>query len=313
MQTRFVGIDVGKDRLDVHIRPEGTGFALPRTPEGIDDLVGRLVALAPDLVVLEATAGLEVTVAAAIAGRGIALAVVNPGQVRAFARAIGRNAKTDPIDAAVIARFAEAVRPEPRPLPDEATRLLAELVARRRQLIEMSTAERHRRRQAASPKLQRAIDRHLTALQAELADIERDLDETIRGTPAWRDKEDLLTSIPGIGDTAARTFLAELPELGALGRGQIAALVGVAPFNHDSGRKRGKRRIHGGRADVRKVLYMAALSATRCNPVLAETYRRLRAAGKPAKVGLVAVMRRLLVIANAILRDGTPWAAPAHG
>lgn len=303
----FVGIDVAKDRLDVHVRPTGEAFAVARDGEGVAALVERLKAMAPELIVLEATGGFEVTVAAALAAAGLPLTIVNPRQIRDFARALGRLAKTDPLDAEVIARFAEAVRPTPRPLPDDQARALGELVARRRQVVEMMVAERNRRRQMTARKRVKAIERHLDWLQKELSEIEQELDQSIRGTPAWRESEDLLTSVPGVGDTLARTLIATLPELGQLTGKQIAALVGVAPFNRDSGQWRGKRMIAGGRADVRAVLYMATLSATRWNPAIAVFYDRLLAAGKPAKLALTACMRKLITILNAILRDKRHW------
>ncbi len=307
MEQRFVGIDVAKDRLDVHVRPSGEAFAVARDGEGLMALIERLRALEPALIVLEATGGFETTVAAAVAGAGLPLAVVNPRQIRDFARAIGQLAKTDALDAAAIARFAAAVRPEPRPLPDDQTRLLAELVARRRQIIEMMTAERNRRSHLSRPRLIKGLDRHLAGLQKDLSEIEQEIDTTIRGTPAWRECEDLLISVPGVGPTLARTLLADVPELGKLDRKQIAALIGVAPINRDSGTLRGRRTTWGGRAKVRAALYMAALVASRHNPVLAAFYNRLLVAGKPKKLALTAVMRKLLVILNAMLRDKRQW------
>jgi transposase len=259
--------------------------------------------------VLEATGGFEITVAAALAAAGLPLAVVNPRQIRDFARATGQLAKTDALDARVIARFAEAVRPEPRAVPDAQALLLGELVTRRRQVIEMMTAERNRRRRLHSHRLIKSVDRLILALQKELVDLERELDDTIRGTPAWRETEDLLTSVPGIGNVVARTLIADLPELGHLDRKRIAALVGVAPLNRDSGTMRGRRTTWGGRAAVRAILYMAALTASRSNPAIAALYQRLIHAGKPAKVALMACMRKLLTILNAILRDRKPWLA----
>lgn len=303
----YVGIDVAKDRLDVHVRPSGEVFAVARDGQGLAQLASRLEALEPKLIVLEATGGFEVTVAAALAAAKLPLAVVNPRQIRDFARSTGKLAKTDALDAAAIAHFAEAIHPEPRPLPDEQSQALGELVARRRQVVEMVVAENHRRRQLTQRPVIKRLDRHLAILQEELSAIERDLDETIRGTPAWRESEDLLKTVPGIGNATARTLLAELPELGHLDRKQIAALVGVAPLNRDSGKMRGKRTVWGGRAPVRAALYMAALVASRRNPVIAAFYKRLRAAGKPAKVALTACMRKLLTILNAILRDRQPW------
>jgi len=307
MEQVYVGIDVAKDRLDVHVRPSREVFAVPRDGDGLTALVDRLKQLTPVLVVLEASGGFEITVAAAVAAAGVPLAVVNPRQIRDFARATGKLAKTDALDAAAIAHFAQAVHPEPRPLPDDQARELGELVARRRQVIEMIVAERNRIRQLQSPRLKKRIERHLQALQKELTEIERDLGNSIRDTSVWREHEDLLTSVPGIGTIVARTLIADLPELGTLDRKQIAALVGVAPLNRDSGTLRGRRTIWGGRAGVRAALYMAALTASRCNPAIAAFYSGLRAAGKPAKLALTACMRKLLVILNAIIRDKQPW------
>lgn len=306
----FVGIDVAKDRLDVHLRPLGESFATGRDATGLDRLVAELCRRGPSLIVLEATGGYETVVASALAAAGLPLAVVNPRQIRDFARSLGQLAKTDALDAAAIAHFAEAVRPEPRPLPDQAARELGELVARRRQLIEMITAERQRRSQLAAGRIRRGIDRLLATLQAELSALEADIDDAVRGTPAWREQEDLLTSVPGIGPTIARTLLAELPELGQLDRRRIAALAGLAPFNRDSGTMRGQRHIAGGRKTVRAALYMAALVGSRRNPALAPHYAKLRAAGKSAKQALTACMRKLLTILNAILRDKAPWQHP---
>lgn len=307
MEQVFVGIDVAKARLDVHVRPSGEAFAVARDGEGVAALVERLRAMAPVLIVSEATGGFEQVVAGALGAAGLPIVVVNPRQIRDFARATGKLAKTDRIDAEAIALFAERIRPELRPLPDERARLLGELVARRRQVIEMITAEGNRARQLESPRLKKRIERHRGALQVELTEIEAELDETIRGTPIWRDKDDLLKSVPGVGDALARTLIAELPELGTLDRKKIAALVGVAPFNRDSGTLRGKRTVWGGRATIRATLYMAALVATRFNPVIAAFYRRLLAAGKAKKLALTACMRKLLIILNAMLRDQKPW------
>jgi len=307
MEQVFVGIDVAKDRLDVHVRPSGEAFAVARNSEGVESLVDQLRALGAQLIVLEATGGFELVVAGALAAARLPLAVVNPRQIRDFARAVGQLAKTDALDAQIIALFAERVRPEPRALPDAQTRALAELVTRRRQIVEMMTAERNRRRLSTSRRLVKSVDRLLTALQKELSDLEQELDDTIRGTPVWREAEDLLTSVPGVGDKLARTLIADLPELGQLDRKQIAALVGVAPINRDSGTMRGKRTTWAGRAKVRAVLYMAALVAARHNPPRRRFYQRLLAAGKAKKLALTAVMRKLLVILNAILRDHKPW------
>lgn len=303
----FVGIDVSKDRLDVHIRPSGDAFAVRHDGEGIAALIARLAVIGPELVVLEATGGLQTRVAASIAAADLPTAVVNPRQVRDFARATGRLAKTDALDAEAIAHFAEAVHPEPRRLSDEASLALQALVARRRQLVEMRVAEKNRRQQVNEAKLRKRLDAHLDWLAEAIAEIDRDIDEHIKGSPLWRAREDLLTSVPGIGDTVARALIADLPELGSLTRRRIAALVGVAPFNRDSGTMRGRRSIAGGRHNVRTVLFMATLTAIRCNPAIRAAYRRLVAAGKPKMTALVACMRKLLVILNAIVRDARAW------
>jgi transposase len=302
----FVGIDVAKHRLEVHLRPSGESFTIDYREEEVAALVERLVALEPTLIVLEATGGLEVRLAAALAAAALPVAVVNPRQVRSFARAMGRLAKTDRLDAKVIARFAEAVRPPVRPLPDETTRHLGALVARRRQLLAMLVAERNRR-QAADRALHERIDAHLRWLENALAEIEGDLDGAVRDSPVWRAKEELLRSVPGVGPVSARTLLAQLPELGSLTRRQVAALVGVAPFNRDSGKMRGRRTIWAGWAALRACLYMAAVAARGSNPVIASFYRRLRLAGKPAKLALTACMRKLVVTLNAMLRTNTAW------
>lgn len=306
MDTTIVGIDVAKDRLDVAVRPSGELFVIDRNAAGLERLVERLKPLAPRLVALEATGGFETVAAAALAAAGLPVVVVNPAQVRAFAKALGQRAKTDPIDAAVIAHFAEATKPEPRPLPDEATQLLADLVARRRQIIEMIGAERQREKRA-NRRLKKSIARLVKALEKELASVETDIDDAVRGSPAWREKEDLLASVPGIGSVIARTLIAELPELGALDRKKIAALAGLAPFTRQSGQWRGRSFIGGGRVSVRSALFMGAMSARRCNPVLKAFFERLVAAGKHKMVALIAVARKLLTILNAVLRDRKPW------
>lgn len=307
MEQTFIGIDVAKDRLDVHVRPSNEAFAVTRDDAGLAALLEKLAPLEPYLVVVEATGGFEQTVAAALVSGGMPLAVVNPRQIRDFARATGQLAKTDALDAKAIARFAEAVRPEPRPVPDAQARALGELVARRRQIIAMMTAERNRRRQLSSQRLIKSVDRLLAVLQKELGDLEQEVGEGIRGTPAWRERDELLRSVPGIGDAVARTLIADLPELGRLDRKQIAALVGLAPLNRDSGKWRGKRTTWGGRAKVRSALYMAALVASRHNPVLKAFYQRLLSFGKPKKLALTAVMRKLLTILNAMVRDNKRW------
>jgi len=304
----FVGIDVAKDRLDVHVRPAGERFAVARDGEGIEELARRLSAVTPTLVVLEATGGFETVVAAGLAAAGLPVAVINPRQIRDFARATARLAKTDTLDAAVIAHFAEAVNPPVRLLADPQQRLLGELMARRRQLIEMMVAEGNRRRLLTARRTLKSVDRVLATLKAQLEEIDHDIDIAVRGTPAWREAEDLLISVPGIGHKIARTLIAEMPELGRLDRRQIAALTGVAPFNRDSGTLRGRRTITGGRAVVRSALYMSVLVSIRRKLPLAHTYHRLRASGKPAKVAIVACMRKLVTTLNAILRDKKPWA-----
>lgn len=304
----YVGIDVGKERLDVHVRPIGESLVVARDDEAIVALAQKLLARQPRLVVLEATGGLQVKAAAALAAAGLAVAVVNPRQVRDFAKATGRLAKTDRLDAETIARFAEMVQPVPRALPDEAARALMALIARRRELVALRVAERHRRREAAAAAwVRRDLEASIETLTERIEAIDLEIENHVKGSPIWQVQEDLLRSVPGIGKTVSRTIIAELPELGALTRRKIAALVGVAPFADDSGKHRGRRRIAGGRAGVRTALYMAAVSATRCNPIIAALYRRLREAGKPAKVALTACMRKLLVILNAIMRDHRPW------
>jgi transposase len=302
-----VGIDVSKDRLDVAVRPSGEVFPVERNGAGLEQLTSRLQALAPQVVALEATGGFETIVAAALAAAGLPVVVVNPAQIRAFAKAIGQRAKTDPIDAATIAHFAEATKPEPRPLPDEATRLLSDLVARRRQIIEMIGAERQREQRVSVPHLRRSITRLLRALEKELASLNTDIDDAVRGSPAWREKENLLSSVPGVGPVISSTLIAELPELGQLGRREIAALAGLAPFTRQSGKWRGKSFIGGGRTAVRTALFMGAIVAKRHNPVLKAFFDRLVAAGKPKMVALIAVARKLLTILNAIVRDSRPW------
>ena len=307
MDVIYVGIDVSKERLDVHVRPSGEAFAVARDGKGLNELIERLRGVGPSLVAVEATGGFETIVAAAIAGAQFPLAVVNPAQVRHFAKAVGKRAKTDPIDAAVIAHFAEAVKPEPRALPDAAARLLAELVGRRRQIIEMLVAERQREKRADAARVRKSLARHIVALEKELPVIDSDIDTMVRGSPVWREKEDLLTSFPGIADKLARGLLAEVPELGNLHRRPVASLVGVAPYTRQSGRWKGKSMIGGGRAAARTAIFMAALTASRHNPLLRAFYQSLLARGKPKMVALIAVARKILTILNAMLRDKKPW------
>jgi len=306
MDTTYVGIDVSKDRLDVHVEPVGEAFAVGRDVAGQADLVDRLRGLHPAAIGIEATGGLESVVAASLAAASLPVVVVNPAQVRAFAIALGKRAKSDPIDAAVIARFVAATQPQIRPLPDEATQLLADLIARRRQIIEMMVAERQRARRATG-RSKRSIARLLAALEKELSDLDQDIDDNIRASPAWREKEELLKSVPGVGDVTARTLIAELPELGKLDRRQIAALAGLAPWTRQSGKWRGKSFIGGGRAVVRSSLFMAALVATRHNQTLMAFHQRLLLKGKPKMVAIIAVARKLLTILNAIIRENKPW------
>lgn len=307
MERTFVGLDVAKDRLDVHVRPTGASVAVAYDEAGLRELLARLRALRPTLIVLEATGGYEVAVAAALAHAGLPVAVVNPRQIRDFARATGQLAKTDALDAQVIARFAETVQPAARPLATEEAQALGELVARRRQLVDMLGAEQNRRRQAHDQGLQKRITAHVSWLSRALEELEEDITRLIRSSPVWREKENLLTSVPGIGDVTAHSLIAELPELGQLSRRRIAALVGLAPLNRDSGHWRGRRMIGGGRPVVRRALFMATLVAIRYNPTIGAMYRRLTGAGRPKKVAVIAAMRKLVTILNAMLRDQRPW------
>lgn len=307
----FVGIDVSKDRLDVAVLPSGEAFGVARTAEGLDALLERLRPLAPQAIALEATGGYEAVVAATLGAAGLPVIILNPAQVRAFARALGQHAKTDPIDARLIARFTAMTRPAVRPLPDAATRRLADLVARRRQIIAMMVAERQRRARSTEPRMQRSIARLLDALQRELSEVDRDIGDDIRASPAWREKEELLASVPGVGPVISRTLIAEMPELGSLDRREVAALAGLAPWTRQSGQWKGRSFIGGGRAGLRAALYMGAVTASRHNPALKAFRERLLATGKPPMVALIAVARKLLTILNAIIRDKQPWHAPA--
>jgi transposase len=303
-----IGIDVGTAALAIAVHPSGEAWSSVTTPAALEALVARLATYQPQLIVLEATGGYEWPLAAACAAAALPVAIVNPRQVRAFAQALGRTAKTDAIDATVLAQFGARIQPVPRAVPDAATPALAGLITRRRQLLEMLGAERRRLDQAPpTGPITRDLRAHIRWLERRLGEVDADLGTAIQASPVWRVHEDLLRTVPGIGPTTARTLLAELPELGRLDRRAIAALVGVAPFNADSGPHRGTRRIWGGRASVRASLSRAALVASRHNPVLAAFYRRLRRSGKPAKVALVAVMRKLLTILNAIIKHEAPW------
>lgn len=306
----FVGIDVSKSRLDVAVRPHRTFFTVDHTDSGIASLIERLAGLRPELIVLEATGGYETALVCALTQADMPVVVMNPRLIRDFARALNQLAKTDKIDAGILALYAERVRPEPRTLPDADQRELAALVTRRRQLVDMITREKNRRRQA-TPTVRPNIDQLLVSLQELLKELDRDLDDFIRQSPLWREQDHLLQSVPGIGPVISCALLGYLPELGTLNRKQIAALVGVAPFNRDSGLLRGSRAIRGGRKMLRSILYMGVLVASRHNPVLRAFYQRLRAAGKLPKVALTACMRKLLTILNAMFKHRTPWGCHA--
>jgi transposase len=303
-----VGIDVSKARLDVHVHPAGDAFAVGNDEAGVAELIERLGRLDRlGSIGIEASGRYERLAVAALASADLPVVVLNPAQVRHYAQAIGLKAKTDPIDARLIALFVEAVRPEHRPLPEQETRELAALMARRRQIVAMLAAERARRQQAVAGLARVSIARSITFLEDELKALDLEIDKTVRGTPVWREREDLLASVPGIGKTIARTLLAELPELGSLNPKQIAALAGLAPYTRQSGKWRGRSFIGGGRTVVRTALFMGALVAARYNPVLKAFRDRLVATGKPKLVAIIATARKLLVILNAILRDQKPW------
>ena len=301
----FVGIDVSQAHLDIAVRP-GASFSIAHHESAIATLVEQLRPLSPTLILLAATGGMEIPLTSALATAGLPVVVVNPRQVRDFAKASGRLAKTDALDAQMLAQFAEVMRPQPRPLPDAEARALTALVARRRQLVEMLTAEKNRLLSASSP-IRKRVRAHIAWLERELAHTNTELSEAIRHSPVWREKDDLLQSVPGVGPVLTSTLLASLPELGTLTHKQIAALVGVAPLNRDSGTLRGRRTVWGGRAQVRAVLYMGAIVAARFNPVIRVFYQRLQRAGKAKKVTLTACMRKLLTILNAMLKHRTPW------
>jgi len=306
----LVGIDVAKAELVVAARPSGERWTVANDERGVRTLVDRFRIDRPDLIVLEATGGYELLCVGALASAGLPVVVVNPRQVRDFAKATGQLAKTDRIDADVLALFAERVRPEVRPLPDAAAQELEALLARRRQLLEMLQAERNRLGQVfgrGKQPVKKSLKGHIAFLERELRITDSDLGEMIRQTPAWRERDDLLQSVPGVGPILSRTLLADLPELGRLSRREIAKLVGVAPLSRDSGTMRGRRFVQGGRATVRGVLYMAALVATKRNAVIREFYQRLLRAGKPKKLALVACMRKLLAILNTMVRTAEPW------
>jgi transposase len=303
----YVGIDVSKATLDVAFGSDGEVVQAANDEGGIAALVARLLEASPALVVLEASGGYEKLVAAALAGKQLPVAVVNPRQVRDFAKAIGILAKTDRIDALVLARFGETVKPEPRPLLTPEAKELEEFLSRRRQIVDMLTMEKNRLSMASTERMKKSLKKHIAWLEEALRRADDDVDNAVKASPAWREQEDLLRSVPGIGPVSARTLLAELPELGSLNRKKIAALVGVAPLNRDSGTLQGTRSCWGGRARIRQVLYMAALTAVRRNPIIRATYAALRARGKKHKVALVACMRKLLTILTAMVRDRSRW------
>ncbi len=306
----YVGIDIAKDRLDIAVRPTGTSWSVPNDDAGIDDLRNRLAGLAPSLIVVEASGGYERPVVAALAGAGFPIAVINPRQARDFARSIGQLAKTDALDARMLAHFAEVAQPTVQPMRDDEARALSDLVTRRRQVVGMLTAERNRLHGAVVP-LRERIEAHVAFLEAEVSALDAEVERAIRRSPLWRENDARLRSVKGVGPVVSATLLSTLPELGAVEHKRLAAFVGVAPFNRDSGRYRGKRAIWGGRAQARQALYMAAVVAARHNPVIKPFYQRLLAAGKPKKVALTACMHKLLTILNAMLKHQTSWGQQA--
>ncbi|MDP4030455.1 MAG: IS110 family transposase [Gallionella sp.] len=304
---KFVGIDVSKSTLDVCIEPAVQTLHVSYDEAGIRQVTGRLKEVNPTLIVIEATGGLEVRIATELAGKGLPVAVINPRQARDFAKATGRLAKTDQVDAAVLAEFAKAIRPQARPLKDADTRALDDMVSRRRQLIDIRVQETLRLGTAASKPMQKSLNKHIVWLDKQIAELDGDLAERLHESDVWRAKDDLLRGIPGVGQVTALTMLAKCPEIGTLNRREIAALTGVAPLANDSGKHRGKRFVWGGRADVRAVLYMATVTAIRCNDPIKAFAERLKKAGKPPKVVIVACMRKLLTIMNSMLKNNTPW------
>lgn len=319
MTASYIGIDVSKDHLDIATDDGQTLFRVKNTEEGQLEALARIQALGPTLVVLEATGGFELETVLLLGSNKVPVAVVNPRQVRDFAKALGILAKTDAIDARVLANFGAATKPQAQPVPDEQSLELETLLLRRRQLVSMLATERNRlasftltRRPGAATAV-KSLERSIEWLRKQLDGLDKDIGDRLKKSPVWREKEDLLRSVPGVGPVTARTLLADLPELGTMDRKRIAALVGVAPFNRDSGYASGKRRIAGGRASVRAALYMACVASLRCNPLLKAFYDRLRA-NKPVKVALIACMRKLLTILNAMAKTSTPWnPAPALG
>lgn len=303
----FVGIDISKDTLDIHVLPSKEKWTCHNNAKDIVQLVKSLGTRKPNAIILEATGGIETTLAALLVDAGLPVSIVNPRQVRDFAKAMGKLAKTDSIDAHVLARYGQAIKPRLTPMPTEAERFIKELVRRRQQLLELRSTEKNRLKQARTNRIRQSVQAVIDALDREIKEIEDDLNTTIKGSPVWQEKVDLLETIPGVGPVTAATVVALVPELGNVSRGEVASLVGVAPLNHDSGKFRGKRRCCGGREPVRSPLYMAALTATKHNRTIREFYHRLKQAGKSFKVAIVACMRKLLVIANAILKTKQPY------
>ncbi len=303
----FAGIDVSKGTLDMAVRPDGKSMTVDNNDEGIRELADYLKQVSPGLVVFEATGGLEALAASALAAKGFAVAVVNPRQVRDFAKATGRLAKTDAMDAEVIAHFAEAVKPEVRPLKDEDEQELSALVARRGQVVQMLVAEKNRLGRTGRKRIRKELKEHIVWLEKKLKNIDKNIESAIKESPLWRVKDDLLRSVPGVGKVLSMLLMAKMPELGRLDRRQVAALVGVAPLNRDSGLMKGRRSVWGGRADVRTALYMATLSAVRFNPVISAFYVQLKEKGKKPKIALTACMRKLIVMLNAMMKNNEPW------
>jgi transposase len=306
-QLTYVGIDVSKERLDVAARPSGAFFSVSNTPEGIDELTRKLTELRPAGIVIEATGGYQMAASAVLMRAELPVSVVNARHVRDFAKAIGKLAKTDKIDAHVLAQFGEAVQPECRPLPDEQQLELTTLMSRQRQVVEMITMEKNRLHTCSSNRVRKTIQAHIDWLTKESEKIKKDLDDLIRNTPAWRDRDRIYRSVPGVGPVVSAAMLAYLSELGTISNKKVAALAGLAPYNRDSGKRRGKRAVWGGRSRIRNLLYMAVVSAIKNNPVIRAFYRRLVEAGKPKKVALTACMRKLLVILNSMARSASQW------
>jgi transposase len=300
----FIGIDISKEQLDVHVLPGDVHFTCRNDASGIESLISHLQEENPAVIIMEASGGHEITVAAELGVAGLPLAIVNPRQVRDFARGIGKLAKTDAIDAFVLARFGETNRPEPQPIPTDEQKQIKELVTRRRQLVGLRASEKNRFHSAHSARVQNSIRKVMVTIERELADIDQDIDDLIRNSPVWREKEQLLRTFKGVGPVTARILVAKLPELGKVNRQEISCLVGLAPLNKDSGKMRGKRMITGGRKEVRDALYMAAVSAIKHNQLIKPFYERLIKAGKAYKVAMVACMRKILVILNAMARGG---------